>query len=49
MRCDLIAASVISSDIVLDYAGFCTLNSIVRTCKVFDTNDFIIITQRFCC
>ncbi|ECS4300990.1 outer membrane permeability protein SanA [Salmonella enterica subsp. enterica serovar Enteritidis] len=44
MRKDLIPA-----DIVLDYAGFRTLDSIVRTRKVFDTNDFIIITQRFHC
>ena len=34
---------------MLDYAGFRTLDSIVRTRKVFDTNDFIIITQRFHC
>ncbi|CAI0799716.1 vancomycin high temperature exclusion protein [Serratia fonticola] len=49
MRRDLLAAGVAPSDIVLDYAGFRTLDSIVRTRKVFDTNDFIIITQRFHC
>ncbi|WP_113631862.1 outer membrane permeability protein SanA [Pectobacterium peruviense] len=49
MRRDLIAAGVPPSDIVLDYAGFRTLDSIVRTRKVFDTNDFTIITQRFHC
>ncbi|MEA1065475.1 outer membrane permeability protein SanA [Apirhabdus apintestini] len=49
MRKDLIAAGVDPTDIVLDYAGFRTLDSIVRTRKVFDTNDFIIITQRFHC
>ncbi|MBU9847090.1 outer membrane permeability protein SanA [Rahnella ecdela] len=49
MRRDLIAAGIPASDIVLDYAGFRTLDSIVRTRKVFDTNDFIIITQRFHC
>jgi SanA protein len=49
MRRDLIAAGVTPSDIVLDYAGFRTLDSIVRTRKVFDTNDFTIITQRFHC
>ena len=42
-------AGVDPADIVLDYAGFRTLDSIVRTRKVFDTNDFIIITQRFHC
>ncbi|HAU6899717.1 TPA: outer membrane permeability protein SanA [Salmonella enterica subsp. enterica serovar Muenchen] len=45
MRKDLIAAGVDPADIVLDYAGFRTLDSIVRT----RTNDFIIITQRFHC
>ena len=40
---------LLSGDNVLDYAGFRTLDSIVRTRKVFDTNDFIIITQRFHC
>ena len=49
MRRDLIAAGIPASDIVLDYAGFRTLDSIVRTRKVFDTNDFISITQRFHC
>lgn len=49
MRRDLIAAGISPADIVLDYAGFRTLDSIVRTRKVFDTNDFTIITQRFHC
>ncbi len=49
MRRDLIKGGVDPADIVLDYAGFRTLDSIVRTRKVFDTNDFIIITQRFHC
>lgn len=49
MRRDLIQAGVNPADIVLDYAGFRTLDSIVRTRKVFDTNDFTIITQRFHC
>ena len=49
MRKDLIRAGVDPADIVLDYAGFRTLDSIVRTRKVFDTNDFTIITQRFHC
>lgn len=49
MRRDLIAAGVTPRHIVLDYAGFRTFDSIVRTRKVFDTNNFIIITQRFHC
>ncbi|WP_127959783.1 outer membrane permeability protein SanA [Serratia microhaemolytica] len=49
MRRDLLTAGVPPANIVLDYAGFRTLDSIVRTQKVFDTNDFTIITQRFHC
>lgn len=49
MRRDLIAGRIPATDIVLDYAGFRTLDSIVRTRKVFDTDDFTIITQRFHC
>ncbi|MBD2821465.1 outer membrane permeability protein SanA [Xenorhabdus sp. 42] len=49
MRKDLIKAGIPASSIVMDFAGFRTLDSIVRTRKVFDTNNFIIITQRFHC
>ncbi|MDX7988270.1 outer membrane permeability protein SanA [Xenorhabdus sp. 12] len=49
MRKDLIKAGIPASSIVMDFAGFRTLDSIVRTRKVFDTNDFTIITQRFHC
>ncbi|MGL9773264.1 MAG: outer membrane permeability protein SanA [Sodalis sp. (in: enterobacteria)] len=49
MRRDLIAQGMPDGDIVLDFAGFRTLDSIIRTRKVFDTNDFTIITQRFHC
>ncbi|VAX76957.1 Protein SanA [Serratia symbiotica] len=49
MRRDLIAAGVAPENIILDYAGFRTLDSIVRTRQVFDIDDFIIITQRFHC
>lgn len=46
---DLIKAGVPNKNIFLDYAGFRTLDSIVRTKKVFNTNSFTIITQRFHC
>lgn len=49
MRKDFIQAGVPASDIVLDYAGFRTLDSIIRTRKVFGANEFTIITQRFHC
>lgn len=49
MRQDLIKAEIPRDYIVLDFAGFRTLDSIIRTRKVFNTNDFTIITQRFHC
>ncbi|SFU57542.1 SanA protein [Xenorhabdus koppenhoeferi] len=49
MRKDLLKAGIPASSIVMDFAGFRTLDSIVRTRKVFDTDDFTIITQRFHC
>lgn len=49
MRRDLLKAGVPDSVIVLDYAGFRTLDSIVRANKVFDANNFTIITQQFHC
>lgn len=49
MRKDLIKGGVNPADIVLDYAGFRTLDSIVRTRKVFGINNFVIISQRFHC
>lgn len=50
MRSDLITSGGIDpTDIVLDYAGFRTLDSIIRANKVFSINNFTIITQRFHC
>lgn len=49
MRKDLVNAGIPASKIFLDFAGFRTLDSVVRTRKVFDTNGFTIITQRFHC
>lgn len=49
MRRDLIKDGVPPQAIVLDFAGFRTLDSVVRAKKVFDTEKFIIITQRFHC
>ncbi len=49
MRKDLVNAGIPAGKIVLDFAGFRTLDSVVRTRKVFDTNGFTIITQRFHC
>ncbi|WP_082671334.1 SanA/YdcF family protein [Vibrio sp. MEBiC08052] len=49
MKRDLMKAGIPEQDIALDYAGFRTLDSIVRAKKIFDTNHFLIITQRFHC
>ncbi|NLS11360.1 DUF218 domain-containing protein [Vibrio sp. SM6] len=49
MKRDLLRAEVPESSIHLDYAGFRTLDSIVRAKKIFATDDFLIITQRFHC
>ncbi len=47
MQQALIQKGVPKSAITLDYAGFRTLDSVVRGKKVFDQNKFIIISQRF--
>ncbi|SCB87206.1 SanA protein [Gilliamella intestini] len=49
MKKDLVKAGIPSDSIFLDYAGFRTLDSVVRANKVFDANDFTIITQEFHC
>lgn len=49
MKRDLVRAGIPAKDIFLDFAGFRTLDSIVRTKKVFNTDGFTIITQRFHC
>lgn len=47
MRKALIAQGVPEESITLDYAGFRTLDSVVRCKEVFGQNDFIIISQQF--
>ncbi|SET43021.1 SanA/YdcF family protein [Thorsellia anophelis] len=49
MRKDLISRGIDKNNIILDYAGFRTLDSIVRAKKVFQRESFTIITQRFHC
>ncbi len=43
----LLKRGIPESAITLDYAGFRTLDSVVRCKKVFGQNKFIIISQRF--
>lgn len=47
MRNDLVALGIPSKRIVLDYAGFRTLDSVVRADKIFGQKSFTVISQRF--
>ena len=47
MKNDLIAKGVPEKAIFMDFAGFRTLDSIVRAKKVFGLKHFIIISQKF--
>lgn len=49
MKRDLLGTGVPEDNIHLDYAGFRTLDSIVRAKTVFDVDHFTIITQQFHC
>ena len=46
-KADLIARGIPEEVIFLDYAGFRTLDSIVRCKKVFGEDDFVIVSQKF--
>ena len=47
MEKDLIKAGVPKKYIALDYAGFRTLDSVVRAEALFDLKEYIIVSQRF--
>lgn len=47
MRRDLINAGIDSTIISLDYAGYRTLDSILRLASLFKTNNVIIVSQKF--
>ncbi len=47
MKADLVAAGVPEDRIVLDYAGFRTLDSVVRANEVFQTKEYTVISQQF--
>lgn len=49
MKRDLIKAGVPDQRIYLDYAGFSTLDSVVRAKEVFGADHFLIISQNFHC
>lgn len=47
MRADLIRRGIPAKDVVCDYAGFRTLDSIVRAQKVFGQDSYVIVSQPF--
>ncbi len=49
MKRDLLKADIPEKAIHLDYAGFRTLDSIIRAREIFEADEFIIITQQFHC
>lgn len=47
LRKDLIASGVPADFVTMDFAGFRTLDSIVRAKEVFKLNSFVVVSQRF--
>lgn len=47
MKNDLIQKGVLEGDIICDYAGFRTLDSIIRFKKIFQQNSGIVVSQEF--
>jgi len=47
MRDDLISLGVAPEAIILDYAGFRTLDSVIRAREIFGQDNFVIISQEF--
>lgn len=47
MRDDLVAAGVPACFITLDYAGFRTLDSIIRAKDVFGQTEMVVVSQKF--
>lgn len=49
MKADLMSLGIPAADIVCDYAGFSTLDSVIRARKVFGIQQCVVISQRFHC
>ena len=47
MQTELIKRGITADKIILDFAGFRTLDSVVRAKEIFGQNSFIIISQKF--
>lgn len=49
MKADLVALGVAAEQITLDYAGFRTLDSVVRAEEVFGQSAYVVVSQPFHC
>ncbi len=49
MKADLVEKGVPAEYITIDYAGFRTLDSVIRADKIFGLEDYIIVSQSFHC
>ncbi len=49
MKDDLVKMGIPAEQISCDYAGFRTLDSVVRAKEIFDCDDYIVVSQRFHC
>ena len=49
MARELIAAGVAPEDVLSDYAGFRTLDSVVRARNLFDATELTVVSQKFHC
>ena len=49
MKEDLISRGVPAEFITVDFAGFRTLDSVVRAKEIFDLDDYIVVSQEFHC
>lgn len=47
MKNDLVQMGVLENDIICDYAGFRTLDSIIRFKEIFQQNSGIVVSQEF--
>ena len=49
MKADLMKRGIPEEDVICDYAGFSTLDTVVRAKKVFGLDQFIAVSQEFQC
>lgn len=49
MKCELVEAGIPPDDILMDYAGFRTLDSVVRARNLYGATELTVISQEFHC